>query len=263
MILVVVVLTLAAAVVATSFITACDASKEAYKTATLLKTLRVNALITGEIGVGKESLASYILPDASILDASRFDELLATLESTNEIIIINLEQSPNIKRIFDLINSNNIRVIATAKTSFYNKDIDDFFSVKFNIPPLKERLEDVELLIKRFISEASLLFGSEEEFNIKNFIPDLTKNAHSLRRQVMIDFLLQDVKDTEIMDIIENYMSDRLGSNSDYKNLLYLYEVPLIRAGISKFKSQLQLADKLGLNRNTLRKKISDNQKYL
>jgi DNA-binding protein Fis len=41
-----------------------------------------------------------------------------------------------------------------------------------------------------------------------------------------------------------------------------LYEVPLIRAGIKRFKSQLQLADKLGLNRNTLRKKIADHSDY-
>jgi DNA-binding NtrC family response regulator len=253
----------AAVVVATSFVTACDASKEAYKTATLLKTLRVNALIIGEIGVGKESLATYIMPDAPILDASAFDELLIALESTNEIIILNLELSPNIKRIFDIINQNNIRIIATAKVSFYYKDVDDFFSVKFTIPPLKERAEDVSLLIDKFALEASLLFGTKGEFNIKNFIPDLTKNANSLRRQVMIYFLLQDIQDIELMGILENYLQDKMGTNSDYKNFLYLYEVPLIRAGIEKFKSQLQLADKLGLNRNTLRKKISDNQKYL
>lgn len=256
--------TLAAVVVATSsFVTACDASKEAFKTATLLKTLTINALITGELGVGKKSLASYILPDAPVLDASKFDELVVTLESSSEIIIINLEKSPNIKRIFDIISANNIRVIATAKSLFYNKEIDDFFSVKFNIPPLKDRQEDVKLLVERFISEASALFGSGKEFNIKNFIPDLSKNSNSLRRQVTIDFLLQDIKDTELMNIIENYLSDKLGSTSDYKNFLYLYEVPLIRAGITKFKSQLKLSDKLGLNRNTLRKKISDNQQYL
>ena len=79
----------------------------------------------------------------------------------------------------------------------------------------------------------------------------------------MITYLLQDIKDTELMDIIENYLSDKLGSNSDYRNFLYLYETPLIKVGLKKFKSQLQLADKLGLNRNTLRKKIADNKQYL
>ena len=65
------------------------------------------------------------------------------------------------------------------------------------------------------------------------------------------------------MEIIYNYLVDRLGSQSDYKNFLHLYEAPLIKAGFDKFKSQLQLSDRLGLNRNTLRKKIAENDKYL
>jgi DNA-binding protein Fis len=65
------------------------------------------------------------------------------------------------------------------------------------------------------------------------------------------------------MDIMENYLAPKLGSNSDYRKFLYLYETPIIRAGLKKFKSQLQLSDRLGLNRNTLRKKIADNKEYL
>ena len=62
---------------------------------------------------------------------------------------------------------------------------------------------------------------------------------------------------------MENYLYNKLGSNSDYRENLYLYEVPLIKSGLKKFKSQLQLSDKLGLNRNTLRKKIADNKQYI
>lgn len=251
------------AVDVTSFITASDASAQAFKTATLLKTLSVNSLITGELGVGKKSLAAYILPDAPIIDASNFDELLIALESLREIVITNLENSPNINRIVQLIEENSVRVIATAKDSFNDDSVDELFSLKFNIPPLSERQEDVELLIEKFVQEAALLFGSEENFKIVNFDPDLSKNASSLRRQVMINYLLQDIKDTELMQIMENYLHNKLGSNSDYRNFLYLYESPLISAGLSRFKSQLQLSDKLGLNRNTLRKKIADNKKYL
>ena len=261
--MVVAVLVVAAVVDATSFITASDASREAFKTATLLKTLSVNSLITGEVGVGKKSLARYILPDAPIFDASEFDEILTTLESSREIIITNLENSPNITRIIDIINAKNVRVVATAKSLFYYEHIDEIFSIKFDIPSLSQRPEDVQALITEFINEASLLFGSNAKFNIENFKPDLSANAKSLKRQVMINYLLQDINDIELMDIIENYLSDKIGFNNDYRNFLYLYEVPLIRSGLNKFKSQLKLADKLGLNRNTLRKKIADNKKYL
>ena len=248
---------------ATSFITASDASKEAFKTATLLKTLTVNSLITGEVGVGKKSLATYILPDAPIIDASDFDELLITLESSREVIITNLENSPNIKRIINSIELNNTRVVATAKSLYNNELIDDVFSVKFDIPPLSKRAEDVEFLVEKFSKEAVVLFNTEVKFDIKNFNPDLSNNSNSLRRQVMIHSLLKDIKDLELMEIIESYLFDKLGSNSDYRDFLYLYEVPLIKSGLKKFKSQLQLSDKLGLNRNTLRKKIADNKDYL
>ena len=261
--MVVVVLVVALAVDVTSFITVSNASKEAFKTATLLKTLSVNSLITGEAGVGKKSLAKYILPDAPLLDASNFDELLATLESTKEIIITNLQNSPNLKRLIDTIKLNDVRVVATARNYILNDKLDDLFSVDFGIPPLSQREEDVEALIDLFSKEACSLFGVESKFVIKNFTPDLTQNSNSLKRQVMINYLLQDIKDVELMEIMENYLSDKIGSNSDYRNHLYLYEVPLIRVGLKKFKSQLKLSDKLGLNRNTLRKKIADNKKYL
>ncbi len=259
----VVVLVAAVAVDATNFITASDSSKEAFKTATLLKTLTVNSLITGEVGVGKRSLACYILPDAPVIDAFNFDELLTTLKSSREIIITNLENLPNVKRVVESITSNNIRVIATAKSSYNNEFMDDLFSVKFGIPPLNDRVEDVEHLIEKFREEASDIYGSEVSLDQRNFRPDLSANSISLRRQVMINSLLTDIKDRELMEIIENYLYDKIGSNSDYRNYLYIYEVPLIKAGLKKFKSQLQLSDKLGLNRNTLRKKIADNKSYL
>lgn len=253
----------AALVVDASYITACPSSAQAFKTATLLKALSVNALITGEIGVGKRSLAHYILPDAPIFDATDYDELLSALDSIKSVIVTNIENSPNIKKVLDTLSSKNIRVVATAKSSYYNKDADKFFSVKFEIPPLRERPEDIDALIQKFIKEASLLFCSKDEFKVKHFKPDLSQNSNSLRRQVMINYLLQDIQEDELMEILQNYLFKRLGSNNDYKNFLHLYEVPIIRAGLKRFKSQLQLADKLGLNRNTLRKKMADNINYL
>lgn len=236
---------------------------QAFKTATLLKTLSVNAIIVGEVGVGKKTLASYILPEAPIFDASNYDELLLALESKSSVIITNLENSPNIKKILNFVTTHNIRVVATASNLYKNETVDKFFSIKLDIPPLKERPEDVDYLINRYINEAVSLFGSSETLNISNIKPDLSKNSHSLKKQVIIYYLLQNIKEKELMDIIEKYLFEKLGSNNDYKKFLHIYETPLIKAGLKKFKSQLQLSDKLGLNRNTLRKKISENSKYL
>ncbi|MDB2562156.1 Fis family transcriptional regulator [Sulfurimonas sp.] len=250
-------------VVVTSFITLSNASKEAFKTATLLKTLNVNSLISGEDGVGKKSLAQYILPNASIIDAADFNECITLLENSTQVIISNLHNSPNFNTIIEIIQKNNVRVVATSKEYLISDDLTELFPVKFSIPPLEQREEDVKALIDMFSEEAAKLFGVDSQFDKFGFIPDLSDNSASLKRQVMINYLLQDIKDTELMDIIGNYLKDKLGSNSDYRNFLYLYEAPLIKEGLNQFKSQLQLADKLGLNRNTLRKKIADNKEYL
>lgn len=258
-----VVVVLVQVVDATSFVTACASSAQVYKTATLLKTLSVNALISGEIGVGKKTLAKYILSDAPLYDGSEYEEILIALENSKELIIVGFDNIPNIKKVLDLVKENSVRLVATASSSFYSEYIDDAFSVKFDIPPLSARPEDVDELIKIYMKEASRLFNTSEILDMKNFVPDLSQNSNSLKRQLRINSLLQDINDIELMNILENYVEDKLGSNSDYKKFLYLYEVPLIRAGLTKFKSQLQLSDKLGLNRNTLRKKIADNKEYL
>ena len=260
----VVVLVAAAAVGATNFITASEASLQAKKTASLLKTLNVNAAIIGPSGIGKKTLASFILPDAPIYDASDFDELLIALESSNEIIICNINLSPNIQRVVNTIKKYDVRVIVTSSHDFLSPELEELCSIKVELPPLNERKEDVSALITLFLEEAQHLFGGDKELvNIKQITPDLSNNGHSLRRQVMINYLLQDINDRDLMELIENYLYEKLGSKNDYKEFLYLYEAPLIRAGLKKFKSQLQLSDKLGLNRNTLRKKIAENQNYL
>ncbi len=251
------------AVDATKFITASDTSAKAFETATLLKTLSINALIIGAMGVGKKSLARFILPDASLIDASQHQEALGLLETQNEIIISNIDHSPNIVTLLETIIASKSRVIATTTQTIHHEFVNEAFSIQFDIPELEKRKEDIPFLVEKFSKEAAQLFGGEETVDAQGMKPDLTHNASSLRRQVMIHYLLKNIQDRELMDIIQNYITPKLGSNNDYKKYLYLYEVPLINAGLQKFKSQLQLADKLGLNRNTLRKKIADNKKYL
>lgn len=252
----------AQAVDVADFITASSASSEAFKTANLLKTLTVNALILGENGTGKKTLAHYILPDAPMLDASDAQELLLALQSNPTIIITHLEKSPNIVTLFEQVNLYKVRVIATCAEHYNHVILEELFSVRLHLPPLSERPQDVDVLIEYFIRETEEIFGRKALLNLKTFKADLSENASSLRQQVFLSNLLENINENEMMMIIEHFLSDKLGSNNDYRTFLHLYEVPLIRAGFKQFKSQLQLADKLGLNRNTLRKKIADNSKY-
>ena len=257
-----VVARMAAAVVdATSFLTSSAASKEAFKTANLLKSLGVNALISGEHGTGKRSLAKYILPDATIFDALDYEEIVSSLPSCKSIIIYKIENSPNIEQLFELISEHKVRIIATT-CLFNNERFEDQFSIIIPLPPLVNRPEDILMLQKVFIKEAKAIFGIEDDFDLSKHEADLSKNAYSLRRQIMMNYLLDDINEFELMGIIENFLSDKLGSNNDYRNFLHLFEVPLIQAGMKRFKSQLQLSERLGLNRNTLRKKIAENETF-
>jgi len=49
-----------------------------------------------------------------------------------------------------------------------------------------------------------------------------------------------------------------LGGNNAYRENLPIFERPLIEAGLKRYRSQLRLSSILGLNRNTLRKKINE-----
>ncbi len=257
--MVVVVQAAAAVVVVTNYITASQASIEAFKTANLLKSLSVYALIVGQRGTGKLTLAKYIMPNASIIDASSYNEIVVALQSSNELIISHLDTISNLHNVLSLAETNGVRIIATCSDTYINDLLEDKFSVRLVIPPLSERKEDINALIEHFAVEAQEKLDSLHVIP-SNFKPDISENAISLRRQVYMLSMLNNVSQEDIMDMLEKYLYEKLGSKNDYRDNLYLFEVPLINAGMKKFKSQLQLSEKLGLNRNTLRKKIAENR---
>lgn len=250
-------------VAVTNFISASSASLEALKMANLLKGLPINAFIFGQNGTGKKSLAKYILPDAPVVDANFYDELEGTLSSHKTVIISNFDKIPNYDNFQALLDKYEVRIMALASSVFNAEVIEKFFGIKVPLPSLKHRPEDVQSLCEHFLAEAkeTLSIQNKVKIDIKDI--DLSHNAHSIRRYVYMQVQLQDINENELMDIMQKFLYKRLGGNSDYRNFLYLFETPLIKAGLQKFKTQLQLADKLGLNRNTLRKKIAENKEYL
>jgi len=250
-------------VAVTNFIGKSNASLEALKTANLLKGLPINAFIFGQSGTGKKNLANYILPNAPVIDASRYEELEGAFSSHTSLIISDFDKIPNYDNFKLMLDKYDVRIIALASSVFNADVIDQFFGIKVSLPPLTERPEDVQLLADNFLEEAKSLLGVQNSIEIDSSKIDLVHNAHSIRRYVYMQVQLQDINESELMNIMEGFLKERMGGNSDYRNFLYLYEAPLINAGLEKFKTQLQLADKLGLNRNTLRKKIAENKEYL
>ncbi len=251
-----------AVVAATKFVTASNASKEAFKTANLLKNLSVNTIIYGDRGTGRSTLAKIILPKADVIDSCDFDVLLSSISKVSEIIIKNIDTSPNLTLLLESIDKYDTKIVATCRSNYEYKDIDNFFSLKIELPPLANRIEDVEALTQLFLAQIQETIQEDIAFDKEDFVPDLSQNSISLKKQIFSYALMKNINKNLLMQCIEQYLSNNLGTRNDYRENLHIYEVPLLRAGLKKFKSQLKLADKLGLNRNTLRKKIADNIKY-
>ncbi len=240
------------------FIAKSRASKEALKSANLLKSLNLNALIIGERGVGKKSLARYAL-DAPISDGLMLNELIKALEINNKLIIKNFDKISNFDKIKKAIKLNKNKIIATAHNSIDGRIEDDFFSIKIHLPALSERAEDVKQFVQVFSQEAQEIFGNKSyDFNFNDIDIDLSKNIYSLKRSVYIAYMNSTLTKNDIQNMLEKFLFQRLGSGNDYREFLPMFDIPLIKSGFKKYGSQLSISKAFGINRNTLRKKINE-----
>ncbi|MBL08418.1 MAG: nitrogen regulation protein NR(I) [Rhodobiaceae bacterium] len=165
--------------------------------------------------------------------------------------------------------------------------------VPINIPPLRERKEDIPELINHFLIEALRSGLSEKKIHpdgysvlknydwpgnvreLENFIlrisalyPEDMIDSESIRKEInkLNNNTLESKKrNLYFSDIINNYFSDNINKLLEENDgEVHNYIVSIIeRALISQTLNtnggnQLKAAESLGLNRNTLRKKIID-----
>lgn len=233
-------------------------SKEILNSAKLLQAVSVNALILGEVGVGKKSLAKYILPQSEIYEAKNLQKDIAddVLTIQNEAIIIDkVNEITNIDLFLKWIDENAIRVIAISNTENLNQKLRDIFSINLEIPTLSKREEDTKALVNKFSNEASSILEMPIIPQSKLII-NISNNTHSLRKSIYFSYLFETIGEHEILMFLEKYISENLKGENSYKDLSYIFEVPLLKASTKKYKSQVQVAKHLGLNRITLRKKL-------
>lgn len=239
------------------YIAASSASKEILNSATLLKSLGVNALISGSSGTGKKSLASYILPNTPIYPAKELQQDISdnVLSINNQSIIVDkIENITNVELFLTWANENDIRVIATTSKEDLNSKLKDFFSITLFIPNLENRKEDIKPLANKFSNEAMQILGASKK--PEKLIINTSENAISLRKSIYFSYLFESIGENEIMMLLEKFMLDNMQGENAYRDLVYLFEAPLLRASQKKYKSQLQMSRHLGLNRITLRKKL-------
>ncbi|MFA7090764.1 MAG: Fis family transcriptional regulator, partial [Arcobacteraceae bacterium] len=148
------------------YIAAAPASKEILNSATLLKSLGVNALISGSLGTGKKTLASYILPNTPIYNAKELQQDISDniIGLSNQSIIIDqIENITNVELFLTWANENDIRVIATTLKEDLNSKLKDFFSITLFIPNLENRKEDIKPLANKFSNEAMHILGATKK----------------------------------------------------------------------------------------------------
>jgi DNA-binding protein Fis len=221
----------------------------------LTKTLYVSSIIIGEPNIGKKSLARYMFPDAPLVSGKNQEEVEKLLQEVDELIISDFEKLSN----QESLNFDNKRIIATANYMGNQQIIDNIFAFIYTLPSLKERPDDTNYIRDMFVREAkSTLMLDDSNFSISDIPINLSNNSKTLKKSIYSYLIKKSMNSKDIKEAIYYYMLENLNGNNEYKEHLDLYEKPLIEAGLKKFGSQLQLSQVLGINRNTLRKKIHE-----
>jgi len=236
------------------FIAKSEESKKILNIVQVSSNLPVNIVIRGESGVGKKLLAKEILPNAISIDGRFLENSIINdtmnIEQYKELLITNIHQVLNKKEFLN--NLANIKIVATSKTLI--QDIEEQFAIKVDISPLSNRKEDLKEISNIYIQDANEIYNSD--VSLENIDLDISQNGISLKKSIYKNTLLSSMNSEDITHALENFISKKLDENNTYKYFLKIIEVPLLNIAKIKFKSQLQMAAKLNLNRITLRKKL-------
>jgi len=223
----------------------------------LTKTLFVSSIIIGEPHIGKKSLARYLFPDTPLVSGENQDEVEKALVTFDELIITDFEKLSN-QESLDLDNK---RIIATANYAGNKQTIDNLFAFIYTMPSLKERPEDTNYIRDLFIKEAqSNLMLEHKTFIGEEIQVNLRGNSKTLKKSIYEHLMHHSMDKRNLEQALYHYLLHQLEGNNAYKEHLGVYERPLIEAGLKKYGSQLQLSQVLGINRNTLRKKIHEHR---
>jgi len=218
------------------FLATSEYLKKIKNIADMCRQLKVNVYIWGEKGVGKTFLAKYIAPNAVI------DPKTSTI---NPVILENFDTNP-------LFEYKNNFLIATGANPL-NKDLlKRYFTMDIELKPLREHPEDIEEFISLFKAQAKNELKTDKTIQINT--PDISENLNSLKRQIYLLYLLPRTK-KETFEILKNHY-ENTREEIIYEEEINNFEKALFRAAKTKFKSKLQIANHLKINRVTLTKKM-------
>ena len=224
------------------FIAHSPHSVKALNTLRVAAELPVNILVVGEEGSGKRALIQTVFPSLKIVEASD-----ALIDEAKELGLVELEKIEEPKRFLQKFQDQ--RIIATSKELY--PDYEEFFPVIIELPPLKERLEDAKVLMKRYKEQIEDEFGFKLESENSDF--DLTNNK-TLKRSILLEAMKSSLEEKELFSLMEHYLKPRL--EEGYKSLLYLFDIPFFKAAKKRYRSVLAISKAVKLNRATVQTKM-------
>jgi len=236
------------------FIAKSESSKKILKIAQMSSNLPVNIIILGQTGVGRKLLANEVLPHAQNFDSRKLEKLITTkkidLKEYSELIVYDINKVLNKVEFLD--NLSEIKIVATGFLS--DEEYIDKFAVKLEIQPLELRREDLEELINIYVHNAKKIYPSTVVPSDMKI--DISGNGITLKQSIFKSILLKSMTRQEIKNTLYDFFIRELKDERSYKQLLEIFEIPLLKAARKVYKSQLQMANKLSMNRITLRKKL-------
>ena len=292
-----------------------------YKLVAKLINIDLPIMILGESGVGKSLIASVIhnFSDLRTLPLSTFHsqdlnslEGLSTLFTSakggtillDEVADLTIEAQSRLVRLLDHVTGNSRKVISTSQHNLielmekgrFRADL--FYrlnGVSISVPPLRKRIDDLDILAQYFLSQTSLDGVSKLSFSdgallkmksytwpgnvrqFKNLIISLVATHHGklilesdvmtlLQNQPETQYLNFGVKNQTLSQNVETYLrahfdfyGEVLPAPGLYDRIIAEVEQPLLRLALDATRgNQAKCAIMLGINRNTLRKKLSE-----
>lgn len=227
---------------------------EVKKVVNLVKGIKVNTLIIGDTGTGKTKVATTILPNGVSINGEHPEEISKGLKSFNEVIIENFDKIRN----YDALHIENQKIVATASKKPKDSVVDKFFGIVIELEPLSQRPEDVTALAELFMQESKENLKVCETADISQIDLDVANNCHSLKRSVYKKVLGATLDESGLVDHMKDYFFQNIETDDNYAHFLAMFDTAVIYANHKKFKSQLMMSYKMGINRNTLRKKINE-----
>ncbi|WP_457606341.1 helix-turn-helix domain-containing protein [Nitratifractor sp.] len=220
----------------------------------LSRNLQLATLLVGEPATGKHTLVRWAFPSITIADGRDEAQVRQMLEQETELCIEHFEALSEPESL----HFTGKRILAIADSSRDLRRWEPLFAFVYRMPPLRERPEDLPGLIRHFLRKGreELSLRTEELPEIEH--PDLTENFRSLRSSIYRRLLLADLDASELEEAFYRFFLRELKGENAYRENLGILERPLLRAGLERYGSQLRLAAVLGINRNTLRKKLHE-----